>query len=249
MIRPMRNAEAGGNGGAKERVLVIAAHPDDEVLGCGGTMARHAAAGDTVHVVIMGEGITSRGENRDRRASQPALSLLQRHIRSAAKILNVSSVSTHMFPDNRFDTVALLDLIKVVEAEKKKARPTIVYTHHGSDLNVDHRCVAEAVLTAFRPQPGDVTPLILAFEVASSTEYQSALTPGPFRPTVYVDIGATLRKKCRAMAAYRGEIRPYPHPRAPKSLEVMARRNGIEVGLQAAERFALVRAVIHPRHR
>jgi N-acetylglucosamine malate deacetylase 1 len=122
-----------------------------------------------------------------------------------------------------------------------------VYTHHPDDLNVDHRLVAQAVQTAFRPQPKDLKPIILAFEVPSSTEYQSPLASGPFRPSVYVDITATLAAKCRAMAAYESEVRPYPHPRAPKALEIIARRNGIEVGLEAAERFALVRAVVAHR--
>lgn len=229
---------------ARERVLVVAAHPDDEVLGCGGTIARHAAAGDEVHVVILGEGVTSRAVRRDRRKSHTALSRLQRDTLEAAKILGVTRVSTHAFPDNRFDTVALLDLIKAVESEKACTRPTVVYTHHSSDLNVDHRRVAEAVQTAFRPQPGDLAPTILAFEVPSSTEYQSPLAPGPFRPSVYIDISATLQIKCRAMAAYGSEVRPYPHPRSPEALAIIAKRNGVEVGLEAAERFSLVRSIV-----
>lgn len=229
---------------APGRVLVVAAHPDDEVLGCGGTIARHAAAGDEVHVLILGEGLTARERRRDRRKSQAALAALQRSLLAAAEILGVAKVSTRSFPDNCFDTVALLDLIKAVEEEKRRVRPGIVYTHHVDDLNVDHGRVAQAVQTAFRPQPGDLKPTILAFEVPSSTEYQSPLTAQPFRPSVYVDISATLAAKCKAMAAYESEVRPYPHPRAPESLEIMARRNGIEVGLEAAERFALVRAVI-----
>lgn len=228
---------------SKLTVLVVVAHPDDEVLGCGGTMARHAAAGDETHLVILGEGITSRSSRRDRQRNRRALSALKRDARRAAALLGVSRVSMHAFPDNRFDSVPLLDIIKVIEKEKTRTAPTVVYTHHGNDLNVDHKRVSEAVLTAFRPQPGDLTPTILAFEVPSSTEYQSSLSPNPFRPNVYVDIAATLETKCRAMAAYRSEVREYPHPRSPKALAVIAERNGIEVGLRAAERFALVRAV------
>ena len=240
-LRPLAKRTGGE---ARERVMVVAAHPDDEVLGCGGTIARHAVAGDEVHVVILGEGITSRGARRDRSKNRATMAALRADTKSAARILGVTRVSTHAFPDNRFDTVALLDLIKTVESEKARIRPTIVYTHHHSDLNVDHRRVAESVQTAFRPQPGDLTPTILAFEVPSSTEYQSPLVPGPFRPTVYVDISATLQLKCRAMAAYAREVRPYPHPRSPEALEIIARRNGIEIGVLAAERFALVRMVV-----
>lgn len=240
---PLKRSMPGGRGDARERVLVIAAHPDDEVLGCGGTIARHSAAGDEVHIVILGEGVTSRDARRDRNKHRAELSSLQASARKAARIMGVKRIATHAFPDNRFDTIALLDLIKVVEAEKARVRPGIVYTHHGGDLNIDHRRVSEAVQTAFRPQPNDLAPMILAFEVHSSTEYQSSLAPWPFRPSVYVDISSTLDKKCRAMAAYASEVRPYPHPRAPESLKIIASRDGIEVGLLAAERFALVRAI------
>jgi LmbE family N-acetylglucosaminyl deacetylase len=244
--KPARKGTVGPLGASRdaERVLVVAAHPDDEVLGCGGTMARHVLAGDQVQVVILGEGMMARAGRRDQRTHRAALSALQQQARQAAKLLGVAGLSTHAFPDNRFDTVALLDLIKVVELEKARVRPSIVYTHHPGDLNVDHRRVAEAVQTAFRPQPGDLAPVILAFEVSSSTEYQSPLAGELFRPTVYVDISATLEIKCKAMAAYASETRPYPHPRSLEALRVIARRNGIEVGLEAAERFALVRMIV-----
>ena len=213
-------------------------------------MARHAAAGDIVTAVILGEGITSRSRQRSRsRASRAALESLQADVRKAAKILGVKDVLTYALPDNRFDSVALLEIVKLIEREKARARPTIVYTHHPNDLNVDHRRVADAVQTAFRPQPGDLLPIILAFEVPSSTEYQSSLSADAFRPNVYVDIAETVDVKCRAMAAYRSEARPYPHPRSPRAIAVIAERNGLEVGLQAAERFALVRAVVQQSRR
>jgi LmbE family N-acetylglucosaminyl deacetylase len=226
-----------------DRVLVVAAHPDDEVLGCGGTIARHVRAGDVVHLVILGEGVTSRRGGRNLKSDRAALAALKADIRSAASCLGLNEFSLHDFPDNRFDTVPLLDIIKAVEGEKIRSRPTIVYTHHPSDLNVDHRIAAEAVQTAFRPLPGEQKVSIFAFEVPSSTEYQSSLTAGPFRPNVYIDILDTLDAKCRAMAVYQGEVRPYPHPRSPEALAIIAKRCGLEVGLQAAERFALVRSV------
>jgi LmbE family N-acetylglucosaminyl deacetylase len=229
-----------------QRVLVVVAHPDDEILGCGGTMALHAASGDVVHLVVMGEGITSRDARRDPGRRRIPLTALQRDLRRAAQIVGVRTVQTYTFPDNRFDSVPLLDLVKAVETEKARVRPTIVYTHHPNDLNVDHGQVASAVQTAFRPLPGEAPVAILAMEVASSTEYQSSVLIDSFRPNVYVDIEATLDLKRRAMNAYRSEVRPYPHPRSARALEVIARRNGLEVGLGAAERFVLVRAVVTP---
>lgn len=227
-----------------ERVLVVAAHPDDEVLGCGGTIARHVRGGNFVHIAILGEGVTSRRTRRNPGSDRAALSALKSDIRNAARCLGSPKFTLHDFPDNRFDTVPLLDIVKVVERAKARWKPNIVYTHHPSDLNIDHRIVAEAVQTAFRPVPGEKHVSILAFEIPSSTEYQSSLFAAGFRPTVYIDISETLEDKCRAMAAYRGEVRPYPHPRSPEALSIIAKRCGLEVGLPAAERFALVRAVV-----
>lgn len=230
--------------GAVSRVLVVVAHPDDEVLGCGGTIARHAAAGDEVHIVILGEGITSRDRQRDRAGRRRALLALGRDAHRAAAMLGSASLTLHALPDNRFDTVPLLDVVKVVERERTRVQPAIVYTHHPNDLNVDHRVTADAVQTTFRPLPGEPPTVILACEIPSSTEYQSPLLPGVFVPTVYVDVAATLARKCEAIDAYRSERRAYPHPRSGKALEIIAQRNGLAVGLHAAERFALVRAIV-----
>ena len=227
-----------------QTVLVVVAHPDDEVLGCGGTMARHATAGDDVHLIVLGEGVTSRDPRRSTSRRQAELKALRADARRAASILGVTSVKTCRYPDNRFDTVALLELVKAVERRKRETRPTVVYTHHPNDLNIDHGRVADAVQTAFRPLPGEPPVTLLAFEVASSTEYQSPLREGVFRPTVYVEISETLDRKCEAMDAYRTERRPYPHPRSAQALRIIAHRNGLEVGLAAAERFALIRAIV-----
>jgi len=227
-----------------QRVLVVAAHPDDEVLGCGGTIARHVRNGDIVHIAILGEGVTSRRKQRDAKADAAALAALRADIRKAARCLGSPGFTLHDFPDNRFDTVPLLEIVKAVEREKSRAAPDIVYTHFPDDLNIDHRIVADAVQTAFRPMPGERRVSIMAFEVPSSTEYQSLLKGSGFRPNVYVDISDTLVAKCKAMAAYRGEVRDYPHPRSPQALAIIAKRCGLEAGLLAAERFALVRAVI-----
>jgi len=222
---------------------VIAAHPDDEILGCGGTMARHAENGDDVHIVILGEGITARARMRNVSKDQRALETLHADARRAASIVGAKTIRTHPLPDNRFDSIPLLDIIKVVEAEKRRTSPSIVYTHHGNDLNIDHRRVADAVQTAFRPLPGEKPCTLMAFEVSSSTEYQSALAGDPFRPTVYVDISKFLDHKCRAMTAYRSEARAYPHPRSAEAIRAIAIRAGLEVGLGACERFALVRQI------
>jgi LmbE family N-acetylglucosaminyl deacetylase len=224
-----------------ERVLVVAAHPDDEVLGAGGTIARHVDRGDRVTILICGEGITSRF---DARGDTPVASLasLARDARAAATVLGVADLRFVGLPDNRFDDVPLLDVVKAIEEVKVDTRPTIVYTHHGGDLNIDHEVVHRATLTAFRPLPGEPLRELLAFEVASSTEWGPAA--GAFTPNRYVAIDATLARKVRAMAAYRSEARAFPHPRSARAIRAKAAVRGSEAGLAAAEACAVVRSIV-----
>jgi LmbE family N-acetylglucosaminyl deacetylase len=229
---------------AVARVLVVAAHPDDEILGCGGTIARHTSRGDEVSILILGEGITSRAKRREPKKWQQELKRLREQVNRAAAAVGAGRTFHHDFPDNRFDSVDLLDLIKVVEETKSKVNPTIVYTHHGGDLNIDHRMTFQAVLTACRPQPGEGVRTIYSFEIASSTEWNAWTASNAFLPNVYVDITKTLQTKLKAMSVYSAELRKYPHPRSLRALEVMARRNGVEAGIEAAERFSLIRSVL-----
>jgi len=228
-----------------ETILVVAAHPDDEVLGCGGTMARHAEAGDDVHLLILGEGVTARDIRRDVAGRQRDLQRLNRAVETAADLLGVVKVHRASFPDNRFDSVDLLDVIKAVEQVFELVKPQRVYTHHAGDLNVDHRITHQAVVTAARPVPGGDVASVLAFEVPSSTDWQGAGSHVPFVPQVYVEITHTLKRKLKALAVYRSEMRPFPHARSLRALEALARVRGATVGVQAAEAFVLVRDVVH----
>lgn len=227
----------------KRKILVIAAHPDDEILGCGATMARHAAEGDAVHVVILAEGLTSRDLKRDPQKRDKELSHLHRAAKKAAAILGIKSVTLHDFPDNRMDGAELLDVVKVVEAEMKRVDPSIVYTHHAGDVNVDHRVTHEAVITACRPQPGHGVEELLFFEVPSSTEWRPAADSAPFAPNWYVDVSETLNLKIKALKAYASEMRPWPHPRSYRAVEHLARWRGATAGMSAAEAFILGRCL------
>jgi LmbE family N-acetylglucosaminyl deacetylase len=224
-------------------VLVVAAHPDDEVLGCGGTMARHAAEGDEVTIVILGEGWTSRDQSRDADARRSELSGLEAAARAAAAIVGARAVEFGGLPDNRFDSLDLLDVIKVVEAIKARVRPTIVYTHSPGDMNVDHRVTHQAVLTSFRPMPGEIVEAIYTFEVASSSEWQGPDWQKPFVPDRWVDITGFVENKRDALACYPTELREFPHPRSLKAVEVLAAACGTQVGVAAAERFRTVREI------
>jgi LmbE family N-acetylglucosaminyl deacetylase len=141
-------------------------------------------------------------------------------------------------PDNRFDTVPLLDIVKLIEGLIEQIKPSVVYTQHGGDLNVDHRALYEATLAATRPLPGSCVRSVLSYEVASSTEWAFGQFAPAFHPNVFVEISDTLPAKIAAMQAYESEARAFPHPRAPESLEAMARRWGSTVGVAAAEAFA-----------
>ena len=225
-----------------ETVLVIAAHPDDEILGCGGVMAGHVDSGDTVHTVIMAEGITSRDEKRDRSKRQDELNRLHDAVHKANAVLGVNNVTLFEFPDNRMDGVERLDIIKVIENLVEKVSPDIIYTHHHGDVNVDHGVIHDAVVTACRPLPGRRFPhTLLFFEVPSSTEWQPPGSAAPFVPGWFTDISNTLGRKLMALSEYESEMCPWPHPRSLRAVEHLARWRGATIGVEAAEAFMLGR--------
>jgi LmbE family N-acetylglucosaminyl deacetylase len=224
-----------------DSVLVVAAHPDDEVLGCGGTIARHADAGDQVQVLIVAEGATSRQQQRDRVQATCELSALAQAAQRAGAILGAQGVELLDLPDNRLDSLDRLDLIKQIEERIARHQPQVVYVHHAGDVNVDHRRLHEAVVTACRPTPGQPVRRLLSFEVASSTEWQPPGSALPFQPNWFVDISAQWSRKHEALAAYASEMRPWPHARSLEALEHLARWRGCQVGVEAAEAFCLLR--------
>ncbi len=212
-----------------ERVLCVAAHHDDESLGCGATLAKHAAAGDTVMVAVLSEGSNSRGiRDMNRR----------REFVNALKCLGVTENCEAMYPDNQMDTVPLLAVVKDIEDAIKKFAPTVVYTHWSGDLNVDHRVVSQATEVACRSQPGCTVKRLLQFEVPCSTTWA-----GGFVPNWYVDITGHLDAKLRAFRYYPSEIRDWPHPRSFKGITTLAEVRGAAVGVEVAEAFVLKRCV------
>lgn len=224
------------------RVLVVAAHPDDEVLGAGATAAKHADAGDEVWSLVLGEGVTSRAGLAASK-KRAALKSLRAAAREANKRLGVKRLILREFADNRFDTVARLDLVHAVEAVVAEFKPSVIYTHGAYDLNVDHQCVAEAVKTATRPLPGSKVAEVYSFEIASSTEWRFEPSAA-FHPDTFVDVSATLDRKLRALAAYEPEMRRFPHPRSAEYIRALAQVRGGQSGLPAAEAFKTVRRLV-----
>jgi len=225
------------------KVLVVAAHPDDEVLGCGGTILKHINAGDTVRVMIMAEGLTSRDEKRNIELRQDELDLLHTHTHSVAKFMGIEQVSMYNFPDNRMDSVPLLDVVKKIEAEIDRFQPDIVYTHHNGDVNVDHVVTHNAVITACRSLPEQCVKTVLFFETLSSTEWQIQTSDKVFLPNWYVDIGQFIVEKIKVLEFYESEMRKYPHPRSYESVEILAKYRGITIGCEFAEAFSVGRLI------
>lgn len=223
-----------------KKILVVAAHPDDEVLGCAGTIARLAKQGNSVYTVILGEGITSRGSVRNSQSHQKDIRKLKKDIYRANGILGTKDIFLYDLPDNRFDTVALLDIIKIIKKIKHKIKPDIIFTHHYRDLNIDHRITFEAVITASRPIKNETVRKILCFEILSSSEWNY---PGDFHPNIFFDISKSINKKIEAMKCYDSELREFPHPRSIEGIKLNARYWGMRVGLEYAEVFELIRDI------
>ena len=214
-----------------KQILVAAAHPDDEVLGCGGTIARLVYEGADVHVVFFTDGVGARLDSVG--LSENAEVTMRRYAaEEAVKVLGAKTVVFGDFPDNRMDSVDLLNIVQMV------------LTHHIGDLNIDHRIVHQAVVTACRPQPGFSVETLLFFEVPSSSEWQTPVSALPFTPNYFIDISDYMSIRLRAFEVYAEEFRSWPHSRSYEALEHLARWRGATVGVEAAEAFMFGRGIV-----
>ncbi len=224
-------------------ILVVAAHPDDEILGVGGTIARHTASGVKVCSLIVGEGLTSRFALRED-AGAEILERLHGKTMKAAAALGIGEVWVENFADNRFDSVDLLDIVKAVEKRINQLQPTVIYTHHGGDLNVDHQRTYQAVLTATRPMQGQPVKEIYTFETVSSTEWNFTYGDQQFSPNVFIRLtDRQFERKLAAMKEYETELCEYPHPRSLEMLKAVALRWGGVTGGRYVEAFETVRVI------
>lgn len=227
------------NGSGPPRVLVVAAHPDDETLGAGGTIARLADGGSEVWVCLLCDGVTARHSEVD----------LQRECAErACEVLGVRRVVFCELPDQRLDTLSLVDVITPIERCIDDHRPQIVMTHFRGDVNQDHGVVFNATMVAARPTADTPVRAVMCYETASSTEWAAPFPGSTFAANVFVDITATLPRKVEAMSMYANthvsEVRPYPHPRSYEAIEIYAKRQGVLAGTGAAETFMLVRGML-----
>ncbi len=218
-----------------QRILIVAAHPDDEVLGCFGSVARLIKEGAEAYTLILGEGKTSRDI-----INKEELEVLNQEFEMANKSIGIKEVFREYFPDNRFDSVDLLEIVKTIEKIKNKVKPNVIFTHFEKDLNIDHKVTFQAVLTATRPLPSEYVKRIYSFEILSSTEWNFGAS---FCGNVFFDISGTIEDKIKAMSYYRSELCQYPHPRSLEGIRLNAKLQGMRVGIEYAESFVLVRDV------
>ena len=227
-----------------KKILIVVAHPDDEILGLGATMNYLINEGAKTLVLILGEGITSRSDNRDPTQWEEELKKHKKNIEDAKNLIGYHSVVSYEFPDNRFDTIALLDIIKIIEKEKESYKPDIIFTHHLGDLNIDHQKTFEAVMTSCRPIVGETVKTIICFETFSGTEWRASNDPRHFVPNLFFSINKeNLDLKISAMESYFYEKRDYPHPRSPEAIRNRAKMWGVTCGVEYAEAFYLVRSI------
>lgn len=224
-------------------VVVVAAHPDDEVLGCGGTLARFAGEGRAVHVLILADGESSRPRPTGVPAGDHRVQARAAAAERACAILGCASVDVLSLPDNRLDSIDLLDVVQRIETVIMRHGPTTVLTHHSGDVNIDHRVAHDAVVAACRPQGARSVDELLFFETPSSTEWRPPGSAEHFAPNWFVEISGSLAKKLAALGAYRGEMRDFPHPRSEKAVEALAHWRGATAGVEAAEAFVLGRKI------
>jgi LmbE family N-acetylglucosaminyl deacetylase len=229
-----------------KKIMVVVAHPDDELLGLGASMHKLIKEQDVnTHLVILGEGITSRADKRDTALWEKELATHKANIKKAQNKIGYHSVSIYGFPDNRFDTVALLDIIKIIEKEKQTFQPDIIFTHHGGDLNIDHQRTFEAVITSCRPMEEERVKTIICFETPSGTEWQASTDPRRFIPNFFITVSnEDVMAKVGAMECYEFERRKYPHPRSAEALKIRAQYWGMTIGHEYAEPFCIVRDIL-----
>ncbi len=218
------------------RVLVFAAHPDDEVLGMGGTIAVHAERGDTVRIVCVTDGSSTQYPGDAAKRAQK-----EDEARRAAAELGVGDYVHLDLPDMRLDTLAHVEVNRVVEEHVREYEPTVVYTPH-PDVNYDHRALFDSVTVATRPVPGQSVRRLLTYAPTSSTEWTPAAVNW-FVPNWYVDVSTTFERKLAAFAHYETEQRPYPHPRSDRAIRAAAELHGATCGCEYAEPFVLVRSL------
>jgi len=223
---------------SKKKILIIVAHTDDESFGCGGLIKKLSLNKNKVSAISFTNGVGSRLNEHEKEIKKRKISSIK-----ASKILGFNWLAQYNYPDNKLDSVSLLEIIQIIEKHKKQFKPHIVITHNFSDLNIDHRKIAEATLTAFRPEPGENLEKLLTFEVPSATDYRVLKNKKNFLPNYFIDIEKFFKSKIKAIRCYKGEVKPYPHSRSIVGVKNLNKIRGNQSGLKFAEAFEIIRKI------
>lgn len=222
----------------KKKILIIVAHTDDESFGCGGFIKKMSLNKNKIAAISFTNGISSRSNSTEKEIKKRKLSSMK-----ASKILGFNWLAQYDYPDNKLDTVNLLEIIQIIEKHKKQFRPHIVITHNFSDLNIDHRKIAEATLTAFRPEPKENLEQLLTFEIPSATDFRLLKNKKNFLPNYFLDIKKYFKSKLKAIRCYKNELKPNPHSRSIEGIKNLNKFRGNQSGLEFAEAFEIVRKI------
>ena len=220
-----------------QTILIVAAHSDDDAFGCVGSIAK-LSKNNQMFAIYFTDGVSSR---RNQKSLPKSILERKRDTKKAAKILGIKNFSYCSYPDNKLDSISLLEITQRVEQEISRVKPDIIFTHFENDLNIDHVIINKAVITATRPKPKIKVKKILLFETLSSTEWNFSLKKISFKPNYFIDISKTIEKKIKAVKSYKEELFNWPHPRSVKGVKVLAMFRGQSVGLRLAEGFQLLR--------
>jgi len=235
------------------KILVLAAHPDDEILGVGGTIKKYIDQNNEIKIAIMATGIFSRrmsnfknsfeynADVKSQETMKKELKILRDNALKASKILGVTDIDFYNFPDNEMDKISNLEVTKSIEKIIKNFKPDVVFTHSNNDLNLDHRIIHNSTLTATRPFSNTRVKEVISYEVPSSTEWN--FSAPPFSPNLFIDINKELKFKLKAMSQYKSELKKFPHPRSLEGIEIIAKKWGTVCGAKAAEAFSIVRQI------
>ena len=225
------------------RALVIAAHPDDEVLGMGGTVAKLTSEGKEVHLLIVTDGSTS--QYKDSEDLEKIINDKKAETLNCANALGIKSVLYGGLPDMKLDVTPHIEVNAVIEKAIEEIAPDTVFTHFWGDVNMDHRCVYHSTMVAVRPTATQVVKNVYCYSVPSSTEWSPCVANTAFMPNVYVDISnGFLERKCEGLNCYKTELRDYPHPRSIEHIKKQDNAEVLKVGVESAESFVLLRSVV-----
>jgi len=222
-----------------KNILVVASHPDDEVLGCGGTLYNLKKRGAKISALFLSDGESSRKHSKINKLIKDR----KKQAVQAGKILGIKKMIFGNFPDNSMDTIPILKIIQFIEKQIKKIKPDTIFTHFESDLNVDHQITSKSVITACRPIKNLSVKSILFFEILSSSEWNISIKNKSFIPNYFVDIKKSLKFKLKALKCYKREMRKWPHPRSLEGVKLLSKTRGSSVGLSNAEAFILGRHI------